>query len=259
MFLAFIAGRIPQLRNAVRIISTVGNPAVFMITAAGFSIRARDQLGLVAELRLNRAACDTYLYQPMTLPNNYDYLFINLTPFRQFLELQATDEDAVFIIHNLDLNQQRRWLTVHLLHPSADRNYERYVKLEAISNQFHVPAMMVDETPYTVTATIQSLLFCNTVGRLRRSIDGNGHITDNLRPIWITLTVASMRGDFYIQGAAAFGDIFRLWFDLTNLEAFIDAAQMSHNVLIHVEYPNRRPLLNCPFGNGLGNFFFFGN
>ncbi|OMO58945.1 hypothetical protein CCACVL1_25218 [Corchorus capsularis] len=272
MFEAFISGAIPQLRNAVRIISSIGNPAFFMITAAGFSIKPRDQLGLAAELRLNRAACDSYLYQPMFLPNNYDFLLIDLTPFGQLLELQATDQDAVFIVHNLDLIHQRRWLMVLLLHPS-DITYERYVTLDAIYDQ-HVPAMMVDETPYMVTATIQSLLLRNTVEGLRYTIiDGNGHRTDNLRPIWITLTVAVMvihvhgfddvtlqeSRDFSIQGAVAFGAIFPLSFDLPNLEAFINAARMSANVLLHVDYPNRRPLLNCPFGNGLGNLFFFGN
>ncbi|OMO58954.1 hypothetical protein CCACVL1_25215 [Corchorus capsularis] len=272
MFDAIINGPgIPQLRNAIRIISTVGNPAVVMMTAAGLSIQASDELGFAAELRLNRTACERSRFEPEIPESNFEYLFIDLTPLRQFLEQPTHDRDALLIAYNPLPYLPEKWLMLWLLKPAPTKGYDM---LEAIYDQFHVPAMMVDETPYMLTATIRSLLFRDTVRGLRYFMDENDHRRDNFRPIWITLRGAMMvirvhgldevvlqesTGDFSIQGAAAFGDdISPLSFDLANLEAFINAAQMSQNVLLHVD-PNQRPLLNCPFGNGLGNLFFFGN
>ncbi|OMO58973.1 hypothetical protein CCACVL1_25201 [Corchorus capsularis] len=263
MFDAIIDGPgIPQLRNAIGIISTVGNPAMVMMTAAGLSIQASDELGLAAELRLNRAACVSCRFQPAVPENNYECIFINLTPLRQFLEEEATEEDRLLIVHNPlpIVDDQREWLMVFLLNPAAANG--RHVLLEAINDQLQVPSMMVDDTRYMVTGMTPSLRMRNIVQGLRYFFDGNGHRIDNLRPIGITLTalmirirlnLAQSRGNFCMIGAKL-----PLAFDLPNLEAFINATRMSENVLIHAD-PYRSPLLNCPFGNGLGNLFFFGN
>ncbi|OMO96901.1 hypothetical protein COLO4_14998 [Corchorus olitorius] len=60
------------------------------------------------------------------------------------------------------------------------------------------------------------------------------------------VTLELLRGDCFIQGAAAFGASFPLPFDLANLEAFVNAALMSEYVLVHVEYPNRKATAELP-------------
>ncbi|OMO58947.1 hypothetical protein CCACVL1_25220 [Corchorus capsularis] len=257
MFEAVIDARVRELGRAVGIMSSLGNRAIVKITDAGLTIKVRDnEVGLpAAELRLNRNACRSYGFQPTNPLADNDHFFINnLTPLGQFLE-QATDQDILLLLHNPLPNDQRNRLVAILLNPAARQGRSLIKEDDPLEN---APTNIVDEAPYMVTATIESRLFRDTVEGLRYTIiDENGQRTDGLDEV----TLQELAGDVSIQSAAALDDIFSSDFELAELRAFINAAQRSGTVSVHVDHADqgRTPLLHCPFGHGLGKIFFYGH